>query len=135
MDLHHRHAHVLQLGPIDPQGVMLDQSDRPALCMSVNDTEVVVGSSDHALYTFDLTNGRKLRTLYSKQFGHKEWVTCVAHIPCDGRIVSGGSYAINTCTNMLVQAPTRNRTKLCMCAQGWTRSYAFGTKPGRDVST
>lgn len=33
--------------------------------------------------------GRKTRTLYSKTFGHKEWVTCVTHA-LDGRCISGG---------------------------------------------
>ena len=49
----------------------------------------MIGGTDHALYEVELASGRKSRTLYTKTFGHKEWVTCVTHAP-DGRCVSGG---------------------------------------------
>eukprot|EP00198_Chlamydomonas_reinhardtii_P013322 XP_001702659.1 predicted protein [Chlamydomonas reinhardtii] len=51
--------------------------------------EVVVGSTDHALYVLDAVRGLRKRTLYTKSCGHTEWVTCVTYCP-DGRIVSGG---------------------------------------------
>ena len=81
-------------GPVDPSGTLVELSGRPLLCMSVAPQvdEVVVGGSDHALYTFNLSTGRKRRTLYTKSQGHSEWVTCVAHVGADGSggIVSGG---------------------------------------------
>lgn len=51
--------------------------------------------------------GRKTRTLYTKTFGHKEWVTCVTHAP-DGRCISGeashlrrGLFLIHLVVNLL----------------------------------
>jgi len=80
-------------GPIDAKGVLYQASERPLMCLAVSPlqskTEAVVGSSDHALYTFDFSTGKRLRTLYSKRFGHQEWVTCVSY-SFDGRVVSGG---------------------------------------------
>ena len=55
-------------GPVDPAGTLIDFSDRNLLCMSLapsvgrtNTTEVVVGSADHALYTFDLETSTRRR--------------------------------------------------------------------------
>jgi len=78
-------------GPTDPEGVLADISDRPSLCSAANwgKNEIVVGSSDHALYVMDAEKGTKKRTLYNKTSGHSEWVTCVACLP-DGKVVSGG---------------------------------------------
>ena len=66
-------------------------SDRNLLCGSVDwaRQEAVLGSADHALYSVDLRRRRQSRTLYSKQAGHREWVSAVCHLP-DGRIASGG---------------------------------------------
>lgn len=49
-------------------------SDRPIVCSAANwaSGEVVVGSSDHALYVVDLSAAKKRRTLYSKTTGHTE---------------------------------------------------------------
>ncbi len=69
--------------------VSIDSSGRPILCMSVHGDEAVVGSSDHALYGYDLTTGAQTRQLYNRRNGHSEWVTCVCHT-ADGRVVSGG---------------------------------------------
>ena len=73
-------------GPVDPAGTLIDFSDRNLLCMSLassagrtNTTEVVVGSADHALYTFDLETATRRRTLYTKQHGHRDWVSCCVH--------------------------------------------------------
>jgi WD40 repeat protein len=76
-------------GPVTPAGVVLDVADRPVLCLSVSGNEGVVGVSNHSLYTFNIANGRKERELYTKKYGHTEWVTCVTHL-ADGRILSGG---------------------------------------------
>ncbi|KAG2484442.1 hypothetical protein HYH03_016752 [Edaphochlamys debaryana] len=78
-------------GPLDPAGVLCDLSDRPNTCSAAAWArgEVVIGSTDHALYVLDAAKGTRKRTLYSKTCGHTEWVTCVCYTP-DGRIVSGG---------------------------------------------
>lgn len=57
--------------------------------MSIRDDEVVTASCDHSLKCFNITKGTRQRELYSKKFGHSEWVTTVCHVPSDGRIVSG----------------------------------------------
>ncbi|KAJ0410150.1 hypothetical protein ATCC90586_008428 [Pythium insidiosum] len=83
-------------GPRSPDGTVHNVSAQPLLCMSVSrdHREIVVGSSDHALYTIPLSGGSSRggsrgRTLYSKKFGHAEWVTSAAFL-ADGRILSGG---------------------------------------------
>jgi len=82
-------------GPLDRQGRTADCSDRPLLCMSVHGDLAVVGSADHGLVELSLapsTDGTTLtkkRTLYTKQYGHHEWVTDVSHCP-DGRVLSAG---------------------------------------------
>lgn len=77
-------------GPRAPEGKVHSVSAQPLLCMGMSrdETEVVVGSSDHALYVISVGTAR-VRTLYSKQYGHTEWVTCLAPL-ADGRILSGG---------------------------------------------
>ncbi|POM68304.1 Hypothetical protein PHPALM_15554 [Phytophthora palmivora] len=85
-------------GPRAPEGNVHAVSAQPLMCMSmsIDESEVVVGSSDHALYVLPVGSGfssrgasSRPRTLYTKKFGHTEWVTCVTHLP-DRRIVSGG---------------------------------------------
>jgi WD40 repeat protein len=78
-------------GPSNPQGKQCDLSDRPFLCSAAHwgRNEVVVGSSDHALYLMDAITGNRKRTLYTKNAGHTEWVTACCFLP-DGKIVSGG---------------------------------------------
>ncbi|KAF1313555.1 F-box protein, partial [Globisporangium splendens] len=95
-------------GPMVPEGSLHSVSAQPLMCMSVSADarEVVVGSSNHALYVIPLRSAAvvssssrgssrslaaaiKPKTLYTKKFGHTEWVTCVTHLP-DNRIVSGG---------------------------------------------
>ncbi|EGZ12424.1 hypothetical protein PHYSODRAFT_563199 [Phytophthora sojae] len=91
-------------GPSAPEGELHAVSAQPLMCMtmSADESEVVVGSSDHALYVVPLgsssssrasrgasSSSSRPRTLYTKKYGHTEWVTCVAHLP-DRRVVSGG---------------------------------------------
>lgn len=78
-------------GPKDPRGVLFKASDGPIMCLSVSDKndEAVVGSSDHALYTFDPSTGRRKRRLYTKLHGHREWVTCCTYTST-GEILSAG---------------------------------------------
>jgi hypothetical protein len=84
-------------GPVHARGRNADVSDRPLLCMSVFGDLAVVGSADHGLIEVELKGSgrdasaplRKRRTLYTKQYGHAEWVADVAHLP-DGRVLSAG---------------------------------------------
>lgn len=69
-------------------GRVIDVSDRNVLCMSVLGEKAILGSADHALKEVNIRAGQQLRNLYTKRFGHSEWVTSVSHCP-DGRIVSG----------------------------------------------
>ena len=61
------------------------------LCMAIHPelTEMVVGSCDHGLQVIDLNKLKKKRELYSKRYGHSEWVTSVTYTS-DGRILSSG---------------------------------------------
>ncbi|KAE9359063.1 hypothetical protein PF008_g2414 [Phytophthora fragariae] len=87
-------------GPSAPEGELHAVSAQPLMSMSLSadESEAVVGSSDHALYVVPLggsvssrasRSSSRLRTLYTKRYGHTEWVTCVTHLP-DRRVVSGG---------------------------------------------
>ena len=70
----------------------LNLSERNLLCMSSNHDEVVVGGADHAVRVLKVSSDGKIilkRTLYSKQYGHSDWVTCVQHLR-NGQVVSGG---------------------------------------------
>ena len=49
---------------------------------------IVTGSADHGLRIYNLRSGKKVRELYSKRYGHSDWVTTVAYLN-DGRILSG----------------------------------------------
>lgn len=72
-------------------GRLCNVSEIPLLCSCINwaANEVIVGSSDHALYAIDIATGQKRRTLFSKTAGHSEWVSACQYLP-DNRIISGG---------------------------------------------
>eukprot|EP01065_Artemidia_motanka_P007330 TRINITY_DN1362_c3_g1_i1.p1 TRINITY_DN1362_c3_g1~~TRINITY_DN1362_c3_g1_i1.p1 ORF type:complete len:497 (+),score=52.70 TRINITY_DN1362_c3_g1_i1:38-1492(+) len=76
-------------GPSDPEGHVYQASERNILCMDVRGDECVVGSADHGLKVYDLARKREKRSLFTKKYGHSEWVTCCSYLR-DGRIVSGG---------------------------------------------
>lgn len=69
---------------------VIDAHTRSILCMATHRNRLVTGSADHGLKEFDLSvdSGKEVRQLFSKNFGHSEWVTCVAYA-ADGRILSG----------------------------------------------
>jgi WD40 repeat protein len=75
--------------PCDESGRLVDVSDRPLLCLSSNlRNEVIIGSSDHALYAIDVNHSTRAPIkMYSKSSGHTDWITGVAHLP-DGRVIS-----------------------------------------------
>ncbi len=76
--------------PQDAAGTSrVDLSDRPSLCMDVRGDCCVVGSSDHALYEVNFRKGKRTRKLYSKAYGHCEWVNAVRYFP-DGKVLSAG---------------------------------------------
>lgn len=48
--------------------------------------EVVVGGSDHALYSINVNDpSSKPITMYNKSNGHTDWVTSVTHL-ADGQV-------------------------------------------------
>ncbi|CAE8742657.1 unnamed protein product [Polarella glacialis] len=59
------------------------------MCMSLMGDKAVMGSADHGLKELDTRSGTVTRNLYTKRYGHTEWVTSVSHCR-DGRILSGG---------------------------------------------
>lgn len=49
--------------------------------------EVVVGGSDHALYSINVADpSSKPVTMYNKSNGHTDWVTTVTHL-ADGQVI------------------------------------------------
>ena len=83
------HGRGYETGPSNEAGDVFDTSDRNILCMDVLGDEVVVGGADHGLKVYNLKRKRESRTLYTKRYGHTDWVTSCAYLS-DGRIVSGG---------------------------------------------
>ncbi|ORX50640.1 WD40 repeat-like protein, partial [Piromyces finnis] len=69
----------------------IDLSDRSLLCMDLrNDTPYIVcGGADHGLKVVDIKTGTVTKNLYTKLYGHSEWVTCCIFFD-DGRVLSGG---------------------------------------------
>ena len=59
------------------------------LCTSSNDNYCVTGSADHGLRVYSLTDGKQLKQLFYKTYGHTEWVTCCRMLS-DNRVLSGG---------------------------------------------
>jgi hypothetical protein len=85
----HIDGNMFTKAPSDARGRRVDLSDRPLLCSSTNGTnEVILGGSDHALYSVDVKDTRrKPITMYTKTCGHTDWVTAVGHLT-DGRVLS-----------------------------------------------
>lgn len=69
-----------------------------------------MGGADHGLKAFDAGTGRCSRALFSKRYGHSEWVTCTRHLP-DGRILSAGARC-SARTLAAFRAPTLPPTSL-----------------------
>ncbi|KAF5226776.1 hypothetical protein ECC02_000277 [Trypanosoma cruzi] len=81
-----------QSGPVDATGRCFNASDRNLLCMDVHirNKLCVVGSADHGLKVFDIKTGKEKKNLYTKNYGHTEWVTCCKFLQNTGQIISGG---------------------------------------------
>lgn len=63
--------------------------EREILCGLITNEIIVTGSADHGLRVWNAQNNVYLRELFTKKYGHKEWVTSI-DILKDGRIVSVG---------------------------------------------
>lgn len=76
-------------GPRDPAGELVTVSHRPVLCSALDRrrNRVAIGSSDHAVYEVDVATAAVARTLFTKRYGHTEWVTALAYLP-DGSLAS-----------------------------------------------
>eukprot|EP01059_Diplonema_ambulator_P013183 TRINITY_DN23706_c0_g1_i5.p1 TRINITY_DN23706_c0_g1~~TRINITY_DN23706_c0_g1_i5.p1 ORF type:complete len:348 (+),score=67.13 TRINITY_DN23706_c0_g1_i5:73-1116(+) len=75
-------------GPLDQEGNMYDVSDRNILCMDVLGDLCVAGGADHGLRVYDLRKRKETKNLYTKAYGHRDWVTACAFLE-DGRVLSG----------------------------------------------
>ena len=70
---------------------LVAQHDRTVLALALypgNAEQVVTASADHGLRIYNLRTGKQLRQLFSKRYGHTDWVTTCA-VTSDGRVVSG----------------------------------------------
>jgi len=137
-------------GPINPDGFEFNpasfekkrvqsgdscDADRPttAIAVNVGGTECCVGSSDHAAYTFNVSNANPLRRLYGRSSGHSEWVSAVGYLG-DGRVVTGGMDG-KVCVwrrggSECVVSSKRRTLSRCSCPAG-TR---FSTKALQDAT-
>jgi len=66
---------------------LLPEHGRNVVCGHMDSNVIVTGSADHGLRVWKTPNLAYSRELFSKQYGHKEWVTSVQTLT-DGRIVS-----------------------------------------------
>ena len=48
--------------------------------MDIHKKDVVTGSADHGLRVYDVENGHQIKQLYTKRYGHTEWVTSTAFL-------------------------------------------------------
>lgn len=64
--------------------------------------EVVVGGSDHALYSINVNdpNCRPV-TMYNKSNGHTDWVTTVTHL-ADGKVTLNKYCCKETCCTVII---------------------------------
>jgi WD40 repeat protein len=62
---------------------------RGILCLSLHQSLLATGSQDHSLRVYDLSSFKHVKELYTKRYGHTEWVTSASFLP-DGRILSAG---------------------------------------------
>lgn len=61
----------------------------PILCLDANQDTIITGSTDHGLRVFNNQSGKQIKELFSKNFGHTEWVTCVKILK-NKKVISGG---------------------------------------------
>jgi WD40 repeat protein len=68
---------------------LLPEHGRNVVCAHMDPSVIITGSADHGLRVWKTQSLDYSRELFSKQYGHKEWVTSVQTLT-DGRIVSAG---------------------------------------------
>lgn len=61
----------------------------PILCLDANQEVTITGSTDHGLRVYNTNTGKQIKELFSKNFGHSEWVTCVKILK-NKKVLSGG---------------------------------------------
>jgi WD40 repeat protein len=61
----------------------------PVLCMDATQDVVITGSTDHGLRVYNMQTGKQIKELFSKNYGHTEWVTCVKILK-NKKVISGG---------------------------------------------
>lgn len=61
----------------------------PILNMDMNKEIVVTCSTDHGARVYNLSSGKQIKELYTKQYGHTEWVSCLKVLK-NGKILTGG---------------------------------------------
>lgn len=61
----------------------------PILYMDIRNDTIVTCSTDHGARVYNLNSGKQIKELYTKKFGHVEWVSC-AKILNNNRILTGG---------------------------------------------
>lgn len=59
---------------------MNKQHDKQIVCMDMMGDKVVTGSADHGLREWMVTSGKQKRELFSRKYGHSDWVTSVAYL-------------------------------------------------------
>ena len=62
---------------------------RGILCMTIKNDLLATGSSDHGIRVYDLKKNSYVKELFSKRYGHTEWVTSISYLN-DGRLLSCG---------------------------------------------
>lgn len=61
----------------------------PILCLDATKDIIITGSTDHGLRVYNTSTGKQIKELFSKNFGHTEWVTCVKILK-NKKVISGG---------------------------------------------
>jgi len=61
----------------------------PILCLDANQENIITGSTDHGLRVYNTQSGKQIKELFSKNYGHTEWVTCVKILK-NKKVISGG---------------------------------------------
>jgi F-box/WD-40 domain protein 7 len=125
-----------RVGPRNPEGALVDLSDRPLMGLAVDPrccgtrAEVAVAGSDHAAYVVDLLRGQRRRVLHGGRFGHTEWVTGVTYL-------GDGSDRVASCGmdgKLCVWAPAAGKgapgTARCVDFRGHFGSISGVASPG-----
>lgn len=120
--------------PEKTEGHLIDISNQQIVCSSSdNCDEIIFGSTDHALYSCNINEilmyNKKPVKMYSKAYGHSEWITAVSHLPSfDGRVLSGGM------DGKLCLWDSKNRQKCVNLPRGSSKSITK-IASGKTTST